>query len=365
MTTDADLKLEAATKKFGEVVALDAVYLTVRHGELLTILGPSGSGKTTLLRVVAGFEEPTDGQVFLKGEDITYLPPAKRDIGMVFQNYALFPHMTVAENVSFPLEMRNTPKAEIRKRVEWALGIVELAGYEKRLPKQLSGGQQQRVALARAVVFDPRILLLDEPFGALDRKLREQIQLEVRRLQQKLKLTALFVTHDQEEALIMSDRIAVMNGGRIEQLAEPSEIYERPVNRFVADFIGVSNLFEGRTDSRNGDVVAVRTTDGNLFKVRTPHGVGPGEKVVLLVRPERLHLIDADVPAENRLSGSVREIVYLGESEKVTIGLAGGGDVLVRRHTEAATPLAVGDAVSVGWRADEGHLILDSAGAAA
>ncbi len=335
----------------------------MRHGELLTILRPSGSGKTTLLRVVAGFEDPTDGHVYLKGEDITFLPPAKRDIGMVFQNYALFPHMTVAENISFPLEMRKTAKAEIKKRVDWALGIVELAGYEARLPKQLSGGQQQRVALARAIVFDPRILLLDEPFGALDRKLREQIQLEVRRLQQKLKLTALFVTHDQEEALILSDRIAVMNGGRIEQLGTSYEIYERPVNRFVADFIGVSNLFEGRVTGREGDVIDVRAADGRVFKVRTARDVADNDDVGVLVRPERIHLLAGGEVPDNRLNGQVREIVYLGDSEKVRVELAGGGEILLRQRTELATPLAVGDAIDVGWRCGEAHLIMDGGGA--
>ena len=234
----AELRVEGVTKRFGEVLALDGVTLAVAEGELLTILGPSGSGKTTLLKVVAGFETPDAGTVRVDGAEITALPPARRDIGMVFQNYALFPHLTVKGNVAFPLEMRNIARAEIERRVGDALALVELAGYESRLPRQLSGGQQQRVALARAIVFNPRLLLLDEPFGALDRKLRETMQLEVRRLQRRLGLTTIFITHDQEEALVLSDRIAVMNKGTIQQVATTTEIYERPANDFVADFVG-------------------------------------------------------------------------------------------------------------------------------
>ena len=215
----AELSVDGVTKRFGEVVALDGVSLAVAEGELLTILGPSGSGKTTLLKVVAGFETPDAGTVRVDGVEITALPPARRDIGMVFQNYALFPHLTVKGNVAFPLEMRNVARPEIERRVSDALALVELAGYEARLPRQLSGGQQQRVALARAIVFNPRLLLLDEPFGALDRKLRETMQLEVRRLQRRLGLTTIFITHDQEEALVLSDRIAVMNKGTIQQIA--------------------------------------------------------------------------------------------------------------------------------------------------
>ncbi len=241
----AELLIEGVAKRFGDVVALDHVSLQVAQGELLTILGPSGSGKTTLLKVVAGFETPDAGRVKVGGADITALPPAKRDIGMVFQNYALFPHLSVKANVAFPLEMRNVGRAEIDRRVAEALAMVELAGYEARLPKQLSGGQQQRVALARAIVFNPRLLLLDEPFGALDRKLRETMQLEVRRLQRRLGLTTIFITHDQEEALVLSDRIAVMNKGAIQQIATTTEIYERPANDFVADFVGESNILHG------------------------------------------------------------------------------------------------------------------------
>ena len=239
------LDIEGASKSFGEVAALADVSLGVSAGEFVTILGPSGSGKTTLLKVIAGFETADAGRILVDGSDVTDLDPAQRNIGMVFQNYALFPHMSVARNVAYPLAMRRMAKAEIAKRVAEALEMVELAGMAERLPKQLSGGQQQRVALARATVFQPRLLLLDEPFGALDRKLREQMQLEVRRLQRRLGLTTLFITHDQEEALVMSDRIAVMDKGRLQQVGLPHEIYEAPANPFIADFIGESNIFAG------------------------------------------------------------------------------------------------------------------------
>jgi len=362
MTNETDLRLEQALKTFGDVTALDHVDLSVRNGELLTILGPSGSGKTTLLRLVAGFAEPDAGKILLQGRDITYLPPAKRDIGMVFQNYALFPHMTVAENVAFPLQMRKTAKAEIKRRVDWALGIVELTGYEERLPRQMSGGQQQRVAFARAIVFDPRILLLDEPFGALDRKLREQIQLEVRRLQQQLNLTSLFVTHDQEEALILSDRIAVMNKGRIEQLGTPHEIYEKPANRFVADFIGISNLFSGKLEGRDKQTAAVRDEAGTLFHVVADEIPDAGSDAVVLVRPERLRLLQAGDEAENSISGEVAEIVYLGQSEKLSIDVGAGRRVLMHRQTKLGeVSLDVGASVNVGWSAADAHLIVEAA----
>lgn len=363
MTNETDLRLEKTLKTFGNVTALDHVDLSVRNGELLTILGPSGSGKTTLLRLTAGFAEPDAGKILLQGRDITFLPPAKRDIGMVFQNYALFPHMTVAENVAFPLQMRKAGKDEIAKKVKWALGIVELGGYEERLPRQLSGGQQQRVAFARAIVFDPRILLLDEPFGALDRKLREQIQLEVRRLQQQLSLTSLFVTHDQEEALILSDRIAVMNGGRIEQLGTPHEIYEKPANRFVADFIGISNLFSVRVEGHDKNTAAVRNEEGNLFQVVSDNIPDAGSNAVVLVRPERLQILEDGDKADNSLSGTVAEVVYLGQSEKLRIDTGAGHDILLHRQTRRGKDsLEVGTQIDVGWSAADAHLIVEVAG---
>ena len=338
----AALRVEGLVKRFGEVVALDGVSLDIASGELLTILGPSGSGKTTLLKVVAGFEVPDAGSVKVDGVDITVLPPAKRDIGMVFQNYALFPHLTVARNVAFPLEMRNVAKAEIERRVAEALELVELKGYGQRLPRQLSGGQQQRVALARAIVFNPRLLLLDEPFGALDRKLRETMQLEVRRLQRRLGLTTIFITHDQEEALVLSDRIAVMNKGSIEQVASTNEIYERPANDFVADFVGESNIFHGTVT----EVGSVTLDSGRRLLITHPASVG--KRVGVLMRPERFGR------GANSFNGEVKEAVYLGSSIKLRLACDDGVELIVR---QPAGPLpATGSRVNVGIEPESIHV---------
>jgi spermidine/putrescine ABC transporter ATP-binding subunit len=344
----AELRLEGVSRRFGEVLALDGVSLDVTRGELLTILGPSGSGKTTLLKVVAGFETPDGGRVLVDGQDITALPPAKRDIGMVFQHYALFPHLTVRRNVAFPLEMRDVARPEIERRVSEALELVELAGYDARLPRQLSGGQQQRVALARAIVFNPRLLLLDEPFGALDRKLRETMQLEVRRLQRRLGLTTIFITHDQEEALVLSDRVAVMNKGAIQQIATTTEIYERPASDFVADFVGESNILHGVGAGSN--LVAV---DGG-GTLQVGRAVTVGQKVGLLIRPERF-----SVTAANPFAGEVVEAVYLGSSFKLRLRTAGGNgagrELIVRQPARGRLP-APGERLSVGIEPDEIHV---------
>ncbi|MBL8674227.1 MAG: ABC transporter ATP-binding protein [Rhodospirillales bacterium] len=339
----AELRLVDVEKRFGAVAALDRVSLEVRRGELLTILGPSGSGKTTLLKVVAGFETPDAGDVLVDGVDFTALPPARRGIGMVFQNYALFPHLTVRRNVAFPLEMRDRPKAEIERRVTEALGLVELAGYDDRLPRQLSGGQQQRVALARAIVFNPRLLLLDEPFGALDRKLRETMQLEVRRLQRRLGLTTIFITHDQEEALILSDRIAVMDKGSIRQIGATTDIYERPASDFVADFVGESNLFHGVVTAPG----AVTLSGGRVVKARTDAAVG--RALGVLMRPERFS------STENPFTGEVVEAVYLGSSFKLRLRCEDGVELIVRQPARGALA-GVGARVTVGIAPDEIHV---------
>jgi putative spermidine/putrescine transport system ATP-binding protein len=347
------LEIAGATRRFGAVAALAGVDLTVRRGEMLTLLGPSGSGKTTLLKIVAGFEMPDEGVVRVGGQDITMMPPAKRDIGMVFQNYALFPHMTVAENVAFPLQMRNVPRAERDRLVQDTLKLVDLPTHGDRLPKQLSGGQQQRVALARAVVFGPKLLLLDEPFGALDRQLREQMQLEVRRLQQRLELTALFVTHDQEEALVMSDRIAVMEQGRIAQLGTPEEIYRAPANRFVAGFIGESNLYRARpVGSGQAEL------EGGL-RVPLPYGVvstAPGD-LGLMLRPERVRMLAPGDAADVTVDGVIEEVVYLGETIKYRIRSDDGRmAVLARwRLLDVGHILGHGQRVRVGWNSADLH----------
>ena len=349
------LVVEGVRREYGPVRALDGVGLAVEPGELLTILGPSGSGKTTLLKVIAGFETPETGSVLLGGEDITAVPPARRNIGMVFQNYALFPHMTAAQNIAFPLEMRGMARTEIDREVVRALDLVALGGLGERLPRQLSGGQQQRVALARAVVFNPRLLLLDEPFGALDRKLREAMQLEVRRLQRRLGLTTIFITHDQEEALVISDRVAVMRAGRIEQVGRPPEIYERPANSFVAEFVGESNLLFGTVGARKGDDLEIGTEDALTVIAR---GEAPaGARVGMLVRPERLIPGEAGRGTVNLFRGRVLETVYVGSSHKFRIRLDGGRELLVRAPAmaERGAP-AVGDGIAVRFAPEDVHL---------
>ncbi|MBI2205449.1 MAG: ABC transporter ATP-binding protein [Candidatus Rokubacteria bacterium] len=346
------LSLVGVVKQYDRVQALRGADLEVRSGELLTILGPSGSGKTTLLKCVAGFEIPEAGTVELGGRDITELAPNRRDIGMVFQNYALFPHMSVTANVGFALRVRRVPRTQIRQRVQAILALVGLEEMGDRLPRQLSGGQQQRVALARALVFNPGLLLLDEPFGALDRKLREQMQLEVRRLQQRLGITTIFVTHDQEEALVISDRIAVMDLGVIEQLGGPRDVYARPVNRFVADFIGESNLLHARVTVAGDAAVLDSGATIALPEIRKP-----GEEVGLLIRPERLELRPPAPGEDASFAGEVAEVVYLGNTLKYTVRLDLGSTLLVRRPFGQPPVFDVGQRVQARWSADDVHAV--------
>jgi spermidine/putrescine ABC transporter ATP-binding subunit len=312
VTESADVELEAVTKRFGAVIAVNAVSLEVRRGEVLALLGPSGCGKTTMLRVIAGFEDADAGTVRIRRQVVNDVPIYRRNLGMVFQQYALFPHMTVLDNVAFGLRMRRVARSEIRQRVREAMALVRLSGLEDRLPSQLSGGQQQRVALARAIVTKPAVLLLDEPLGALDRKLREQMQIEIKQLQRAVGITTIFVTHDQEEALTLADRIAVMEGGDIVQVGTPVEIYERPRSRFVSDFIGVSNFLPGRIVARNGTELAVEI-DGGL-RLRAPGGedLAVGEMVEVAIRPEKLRMDRVPGPGANTLRGRIENVVYLG-----------------------------------------------------
>jgi putative spermidine/putrescine transport system ATP-binding protein len=352
------LSLKGIAKTYGAVSALTGIDLEVPDGQILTILGPSGSGKTTLLKVVAGFEAPDSGDVELAGRVITYATPASRGIGMVFQNYALFPHMRVAENIAFPLQMRRLARSEIRDRVGRTLSLVGLAGYESRYPRQLSGGQQQRVALARAIVFEPRLLLLDEPFGALDRKLREHMQLEVKHLQRRLGITALFVTHDQEEALVLSDRIAVMNGGSIEQIGSPADVYSRPANRFVADFIGQSNIYRGKVAASSPEALTVTLSSGQTFVARGASPRPIGVEVGLVLRPEApTRLTDQD-SRDNVAVGCIADVVYVGDAIKYSIRLDGGGEMVVRwPFYRNAAPLGVGETLRIGWAGDLLHVV--------
>lgn len=353
------LELQNVFKLFGSVKAVDDVSLNIEHGEFLTLLGPSGSGKTTTLNMIAGFEIPTSGDILLENEDITTVAPNNRGIGMVFQNYALFPHMTVYENIAFPLKMRKTAAANIRTMTAEALELVKLPGFETRYPNQLSGGQQQRIALARALVFQPKILLMDEPLGALDKKLRDHMRLEIKHLQESLNITVIYVTHDQEEALTMSDRIAIMNNGRIVQLDTPVELYESPTNLFVADFIGESNFMQGRVAETNGDSAAIETEEGLKFWVRSPTRMQTGEEISVAVRPEKVQVLasEKDGPEEivNRFSGRIEEIVYLGEAKIYRVNLA--PNIVIDAKVQSgpgAQKYEVGDKIVVGWQTRHG-----------
>ncbi len=305
-TQFADVELRDIAKRYGEAAAVERVSLTVAPGELVSLLGPSGCGKTTTLRIVAGFVQPDHGTVLLKNADVTDVPPNKRDVGMLFQNYALFPHLTAADNVAFGLRIRRVPRSERRRRVEQALDLVRLRDFAHRYPRQMSGGQQQRVALARAIVIHPSVLLLDEPLSNLDARLRQELRMEIRQLQQTLRITTIFVTHDQEEALTMSDRVVVMNHGRVEQIGSPGEIYRAPRTLFVAQFIGEANIIAGRLeplDTRNTRLV---TDTGVAFSAIAEGGISAGMTAMATLRPESLHIFRRDDPRSERYANGFR-----------------------------------------------------------
>ncbi|MEQ8356438.1 MAG: ABC transporter ATP-binding protein [Kiloniellaceae bacterium] len=347
MVTPA-IEAQDLSKVFGAgtdaVRALDDVSLTIRQNEFFTLLGPSGCGKTTLLRLIGGFEQPTQGHVFLEGQDLTGLPPFKRPINTVFQSYALFPHLTVGQNVAFGLEMLGREKDQREARVEEMLALVQLQGYAKRKPAQLSGGQQQRVALARALAGQPKVLLLDEPLSALDLKLRKEMQIELKRLQTETGITFVFVTHDQEEALTMSDRIAVMDSGKILQIGSPTEIYEHPQRRFVADFIGETNFLEGHIEDRDGQTV-VHLNSGHALSLNG-EAIAAGQNVTLAVRPERAIIVPASAEG---LPATVGAVVYLGTDTTYHLTLDDGTPFIVRsqNHEGARLDLTNGEAVKV------------------
>jgi putative spermidine/putrescine transport system ATP-binding protein len=352
------LTLAGLTKRYPGTTAVDAVDLEVASGEFVTLLGPSGSGKTTTLMMVAGFTAPSEGEIAVDGRSITAMAPEHRNIGVVFQNYALFPHMAVFDNVAFPLRMRRQPKAEIRARVERALDMVHLAGLGARLPRQLSGGQQQRVALARALVFDPGLLLMDEPLGALDRNLREQMKLEIKRIHRDVGVTVLYVTHDQEEALTMSDRVALMNRGRIEQLGSAEDLYERPASRFVAEFIGESNLLEGRVEPIEGGGAFVAGTGARLPATIDSRAPRPGAACTLMVRPEKIAIGPAGGDPSAGLAGTVEEVVYVGEFTRYRVRVAPEVVIGVKRaNIHAAFRAKPGDPVRLGWATADAHLV--------
>ena len=357
MPSTTDVRLDHITKRFHEVVAVDDLSLEIEQGEFFSMLGPSGCGKTTTLRMIGGFEEASSGTIYLGDADVTGLPPFKRDVNTVFQNYALFPHLTVFENVAFGLRRRKVPDADIAMQVKAMLELVELPGYETRKPSQLSGGQQQRVALARALINRPKVLLLDEPLGALDLKLRKQMQLELKRIQTEVGITFIYVTHDQEEAMTMSDRIAVMRAGRIEQLGTPEELYERPKTAFVGGFLGVSNLLEGEVVGRDGDLVTVRMADGTLLRAPADGAASSGA-VRIGVRPEKLRVdAGADLGVTdglNALSGTVLDASYIGVSTQYLIQTAEGHRLTVYAQNldtaGAAELLADGQRVRLTWK---------------
>jgi putative spermidine/putrescine transport system ATP-binding protein len=354
LMSDPVLEFRSVTKRFGDILAVDRVSLTLGHGEFLTFLGPSGSGKTTTLMMVAGLQSPSGGEILMRGEPLVPLPPYRRNIGMVFQQYALFPHMTAAANVAFPLEMRGMRKAEIRRRVDDVLRLVGLPDMGKRMPSQLSGGQQQRVALARAIVFEPPLLLMDEPLGALDRKLREQMQIELSRLHRELSMTVLYVTHDQEEALTMSDRIAVFRNGRIDQVGTPRDLYEHPANRFVAGFLGESSFFPGVVQATVDGVAVVKTMHG-LLRGRHAAGVAPHAAAVIAVRPERVVLGDKVVAPDNVIAGTIKDLIYLGQSCKSVIRLADNSEIVALQQAAVfeRQSLTIGDTVRASWSSSD------------
>jgi spermidine/putrescine transport system ATP-binding protein len=351
-TTAPDVRLVDVVKEFPELRAVDGISLEIPRGSFFALLGPSGCGKTTTLRMIGGFEEPTSGQIFLADRDVVGLPPYKRDVNTVFQSYALFPHMSVADNVAFGLERRGIAKGEIRSRVSEVLELVDLAGREKRKPTQLSGGQQQRVALARAIVNNPRVLLLDEPLGALDLKLRKQMQLELKRIQNEIGITFVHVTHDQEEAMTMADTIAVMTQGKIEQLGTPNELYERPQTAFVAGFLGKSNLLDGQVV---GDGL-VRLADGSEVRARTNGAQGA---ISMGVRPEKISL---GGEGANRLAGKVKESAYIGVATEVVVATSVGELTVFHQNVEAGGVVPpLGSEVTISW-SPEATFVVESNG---
>ncbi len=359
MADEPMIEFERITKSFSEGVrAVDDVSLRIRPGEFFSMLGPSGCGKTTSLRMIAGFEEPNLGRILIAGEDVTLVPARRRAVNMVFQDYALFPHMTVAENVGFGLKLKHLGKAEVRERVGETLSAMQLGGFESRRPAQLSGGQRQRVALARALVNRPAALLLDEPLGALDLKLRKEMQLELKAIQQRTETTFVYVTHDQEEALTMSDRIAVMSDGRVEQVATPREMYERPGTRFVAEFIGVSNLLTITPTRRTDGLVSEDLGDGSRL-----HAVDPGddrETIEVTVRPEKIKLDPGPGgDAECRLRGRLTESVYLGSMTQLMVAAETGDRLVVHVLNDRELPegLVPGAEITLGWAAEHSYVI--------
>ena len=335
----------------GKTLVVKDLNLSIAEGEFVTMLGPSGSGKTTCLMMLAGFETATHGEILLEGHNINDVPPHTRGIGMVFQSYALFPHMTVGENLAFPLEVRGMSRAERTSRVASALDMVQMGAFASRRPAQLSGGQQQRIALARALVFDPKLVLMDEPLGALDKQLREHMQFEIKALHERLGITVVYVTHDQSEALTMSDRIAVFNDGRIQQLAPPADLYERPQNSFVAGFIGENNALNGTIETLDGNQTLVRLDNGELIDATAVNIREAGQRTTVSIRPERVEFKpELMSPGAHTIDAEVSEVIYMGDILRARLRVAGQDDFVMKmRNTLGQTRLSPGERIRVGW----------------
>ena len=344
------VKFDKVDKSYdGKVLVVKDLNLDIEEGEFVTMLGPSGSGKTTCLMMLAGFETPTNGEIYLNSNPISNIPPHKRGIGMVFQNYALFPHMTVYENLSFPLKVRKLSKEDIDKKVDKALSMVSLSGFEKRMPGQLSGGQQQRVAVARSLVFDPQLVLMDEPLGALDKNLRESMQYEIKHIHESIGVTVVYVTHDQGEALTMSNRIAVFNDGKVQQLSSPDKLYEQPVNSFVAEFIGENNTFTGEVTDISKDKCKIKLNSGNEIFANPIRVKSKGEKTIVSLRPERA-IIDPENKIENKFKGKIEEVIYHGDHTRVRLDILGNKEFILKvPNSSARMDIKVGNQLNVGW----------------
>jgi putative spermidine/putrescine transport system ATP-binding protein len=361
---DPMVRFEKVQKSYdGETLVVKDLNLDIAQGEFVTMLGPSGSGKTTTLMMLAGFEPATNGEIYLNGNPINNVPPHKRGIGMVFQNYALFPHMSVAENLAFPLSVRGMSRAEQEERVNKVLEMVELPGFGGRRPAQLSGGQQQRIAVARALVFEPDLVLMDEPLGALDKQLREQMQYEIKHIHENLGVTVVYVTHDQSEALTMSDRVAVFEDGVIQQLSTPEELYERPLNSFVAQFIGENNKLRGTVQDIGRDKVAtVKLDSGDVVKALAVNVKGKGERTLLSIRPERVTIAPKKAKNTITLNGRVEELIYLGDHIRTRMSVAGHPDFIVKvPNNSGHHELKEGQTTTVGWVAEDCRALDDMA----
>jgi ABC-type Fe3+/spermidine/putrescine transport system ATPase subunit len=350
------VKIVDLTKDYAGTLVVDGVNLDIQAGEFVTLLGPSGSGKSTTLMAIAGFVEDYRGEIRLGDRRIDRLPPHKRDVGVVFQNFALFPHMNVANNVGFPLRMRGIGGAQLARQVRDALALVELSGFDERLPSQLSGGQQQRVALARALVFAPRVLLLDEPFAALDRKLRESMQTQLVALHQRLGITMINVTHDQAEAIALSDRIAILNHGRVEQFGTPGDIYARPQSRFVADFVGESNFITGVVGASDGACQRIDSEGGLSFLANCGGTVASGSRVTVMIRPERIQ-VEAETHGMNRITGTVRSVVFTGDRIKYEVALNEKETMSAVTLNQSGVARAVGETIALAWSPESAVLI--------